>query len=102
MSVYLHYPSAGGMSRTGVGISQENLSRLFEPYFTTKSDGTGLGLTITYRMIEVHNGEIKVESKEEQGTSFTIILPFSVTKISQDRESETEIKSNETHNSSSR
>ncbi len=72
---------------TGMGIPQENMDRLFEPYFTTKPDGTGLGLAITYRMIEAHSGEIKVESKEEQGASFTIVLPFSMVKASQDNES---------------
>ena len=90
------------ISDTGMGVSQENLNRLFEPYFTTKSDGTGLGLTITYRMIEAHNGEIKVESKKGQGTSFSIILPFSMTRTSQGRESKAEIKTNETNDSGSR
>jgi len=61
---------------TGVGISQENIDRVFEPYFTTKPDGTGLGLTITYRIIEAHGGEIKVESEEGQGAAFTIFLPL--------------------------
>ncbi len=72
---------------TGMGIPQENMDRLFEPYFTTKPDGTGLGLAITYRMIEAHSGEIKVESKGEQGASFAIVLPFSMAKASQDSES---------------
>ena len=66
---------------TGVGISQENLDRLFEPYFTTKSDGTGLGLAITYRIIEAHGGEISVESEVGRGTTFTIILPYSASSI---------------------
>jgi signal transduction histidine kinase len=67
------------ISDTGVGIPQKNIDRLFEPYFTTKPDGTGLGLAVTYRMIEAHGGEIRVESQEEQGAAFTIVLPFSTT-----------------------
>jgi signal transduction histidine kinase len=59
---------------TGVGIPQENIDRLFEPYFTTKSDGTGLGLPITYKLIEAHGGEIRVESEEGQGTSFIVTI----------------------------
>ena len=59
---------------TGVGISQENIDRLFEPYFTTKPDGTGLGLAITYRIIEAHGGELRVESEEGQGTAFAVVL----------------------------
>lgn len=63
------------ISDTGVGIPQENLDRLFEPYFTTKPNGTGLGLAITYKMVEAHGGEIRVESIEGQGAIFTIVLP---------------------------
>lgn len=59
---------------TGVGVPQENIDRVFEPYFTTKPDGTGLGLAITYKIIEAHNGEIVMESEEGQGTTFTILL----------------------------
>jgi len=64
------------ISDTGIGISQENVDRLFEPYFTTKSDGTGLGLAITHKIIETHNGEIRVVSKEGQGATFSIVLPL--------------------------
>ena len=59
---------------TGVGVPQENIDRIFEPYFTTKPDGTGLGLAITYRIIEAHNGEIRMESEEGQGAIFAILL----------------------------
>jgi signal transduction histidine kinase len=65
------------ISDTGVGIPQENIDRLFEPYFTTKPDGTGLGLAISYRMIEAHGGEIRVKSEEGQGAIFTVVLPQS-------------------------
>lgn len=61
---------------TGVGISQENIDRLFEPYFTTKPDGLGLGLAITHRIVEAHGGEIKVNSEEGQGATFSISLPL--------------------------
>lgn len=63
------------ISDTGIGISQENVDRLFEPYFTTKPNGTGLGLAITYRIIESHGGDIRVKSIEGQGATFTIVLP---------------------------
>lgn len=61
---------------TGIGIPQENIDRLFEPYFTTKPEGTGLGLSITYKIIEAHNGKIKVTSEEGKGSTFSIVLPL--------------------------
>jgi len=61
---------------TGVGIPQENIDRLFEPYFTTKQYGTGLGLAITHKIIESHNGEIAVKSEEGLGATFSISLPL--------------------------
>ena len=61
---------------TGAGISQENLSKIFEPYFTTKDDGTGLGLTVVYKIIKEHQGEIDVKSKAGEGTTFTVTLPI--------------------------
>jgi len=60
---------------TGVGISKENLSKLFEPLFTTKARGIGLGLCVSRNLTEVNGGEIKVKSKEGEGTTFTLILP---------------------------
>jgi PAS domain S-box-containing protein len=59
----------------GCGIPIENLSKIFEPYFTTKEKGTGLGLFIVKNIIAEHNGEISVVSKEGIGTTFTIYLP---------------------------
>lgn len=70
------------ISDTGTGISQENIDRLFEPYFTTKPDGTGLGLAITYKIVEAHNGEIRVESVEGQGSVFMIVLSYSGSRLS--------------------
>jgi signal transduction histidine kinase len=60
---------------TGTGISQENLKKIFEPYFTTKGNGTGLGLTLVYKIIREHQGEMSVDSREGEGTDFEIILP---------------------------
>jgi C4-dicarboxylate-specific signal transduction histidine kinase len=63
---------------TGHGISEENLKKLYSPFFTTKEGGTGLGLAITRRIIEEHKGEIKVKSKVGEGTTFTVELPIAV------------------------
>jgi two-component system sensor histidine kinase HydH len=64
------------VSDTGIGINKEDLIHVFDPYFTTKQSGTGLGLAIVHKIIESHNGEMKVESDPEKGTTVTIILPF--------------------------
>ena len=64
------------ISDTGIGIPEELLAKIFEPYFTTKESGTGLGLTITFKIIKEHNGEITVESKPSKGSTFTIHLPI--------------------------
>jgi signal transduction histidine kinase len=61
---------------TGGGISAENLSRVFEPYFTTKSGGSGLGLLIVRRIVREHGGELAIESSEGKGLTLTIRLPF--------------------------
>lgn len=60
---------------TGYGISKENMENIFEPLFTTKAKGFGLGLTVSKNLIEVNGGSIKAESKEGKGSTFTIILP---------------------------
>ena len=54
----------------------ENLSQIFDPYFTTKSSGTGLGLAIAYNVIEAMGGRIKVKSNPGKGTTFRITIPF--------------------------
>ncbi|MHB9098397.1 MAG: sensor histidine kinase, partial [Syntrophales bacterium] len=65
------------ISDTGAGISEENLGKIFDPFFTTKSDkGMGLGLSVSYGIIERHGGKIEVQSKVNEGTTFTIILPL--------------------------
>ncbi|MEH7234922.1 PAS domain S-box protein [Bacillus sp. JJ1562] len=59
----------------GCGIPESILDRIGEPFYTTKEKGTGLGLMVSYNIIENHNGEIRVDSKENEGTTFEIILP---------------------------
>jgi signal transduction histidine kinase len=61
---------------TGGGISAENLSHVFEPYFTTKSSGTGLGLLIVRRIVREHGGELLIQSNEGKGLTLTIRLPY--------------------------
>ncbi len=57
---------------TGVGIKKENLSKIFDRYYTTKETGTGLGLPVVERIVSAHGGTLKVESKAGEGTSFTV------------------------------
>jgi len=60
---------------TGVGIPPENLERIFELYFTTKEKGTGMGLALVFRTIQIHDGTIDVESTVGVGTAFVVVLP---------------------------
>jgi signal transduction histidine kinase len=61
----------------GKGIPQKIIDKIFQPFFTTKptGEGTGLGLSLSYDIIKAHGGEIKVESKEGEGSEFVIQLP---------------------------
>jgi two-component system, sporulation sensor kinase E len=61
---------------SGGGMSAENLSRVFEPYFTTKTSGTGLGLLIVRRIVREHGGELSIESSAGKGLAVTIRLPY--------------------------
>ncbi len=61
----------------GPGIDEKNISRIFDPYFTTKKDGVGIGLSIAKKFIEDHRGEMDVYSKLHLGTTFRLILPLS-------------------------
>jgi signal transduction histidine kinase len=59
---------------TGVGIAQEHLSKIFDLYFTTKEHGTGIGLSMVYRIVQLHDGDIEVESTPGRGTTFRVLL----------------------------
>jgi PAS domain S-box-containing protein len=65
------------VSDTGPGIPPEALPRIFDPFFTTKAEGTGLGLSISYGIVRDHHGTVDVESREGQGTTFTLTFPVS-------------------------
>jgi signal transduction histidine kinase len=60
----------------GQGMDHNTLVRLFDPFFTTKESGTGLGLSVSYRIIKNHGGNISVDSKKGEGTRFIIMLPL--------------------------
>jgi two-component system, NtrC family, sensor histidine kinase AtoS len=60
---------------TGCGIAPDDLPRLFEPFYTTKTEGLGLGLYLTHNIVEEHGGRIEVESELGQGATFTVWLP---------------------------
>lgn len=79
ISIKLSAPEANAVkvevSDSGRGIAAEDISKVFEPYFSTKETGTGLGLAIVKKAIDDHGGTISVASKEGSGTTFTIILP---------------------------
>jgi CheY-like chemotaxis protein len=71
---------------TGIGIAEHNLQRIFDPFFTSKEagKGTGLGLTIVYSVVRAHKGSILVSSRKNEGTTFTIYLPFSAVPLKSD------------------
>jgi signal transduction histidine kinase len=60
---------------TGVGIPPDRLGRIFDLYYTTKDRGTGIGLSMVYRSIQMHDGELEVQSTPGRGTTFRIVLP---------------------------
>jgi len=64
------------VSDTGLGIAEERIDNIFEPFFTTKASGTGLGLPLVLNTIRSHGGIIRVKSKIQQGTTFSILLPL--------------------------
>ena len=61
---------------TGKGIPEETLPKIFRPYFSSKSDGTGLGLPTTLRIIRAHGGELRVESERGKGSRFVVSIPL--------------------------
>jgi two-component system NtrC family sensor kinase len=68
---------------TGPGISPENIEKIFDPFFTTKETGhgVGLGLAISYGIVEEHNGKLIVESQAGKGTIFTVSLPLAEERV---------------------
>jgi signal transduction histidine kinase len=79
VSIKLSNPEANSVkveiTDSGCGIAADDISKVFEPYFSTKETGTGLGLAIVKKAVDDHGGTISVASKEGSGTTFTIILP---------------------------
>lgn len=67
------------LTDTGCGIKDEDIRNIFNPFFTTKTQGTGLGLAVTHKIVQEHNGKIKVESVWGGGTAFKIYLPLEET-----------------------
>ena len=87
----LHPPVEGGVHRLGTGIDEENLSQIFDPYFSTKQKdtGSGLGLYVSYGIIKAHKGHIDVTSRKGIGTTFDVYLPvFEPQKSIKPRESD--------------
>jgi PAS domain S-box-containing protein len=76
----------------GVGISPENLPKIFDPYFTTKQKGSGLGLTTSYSIIKRHDGHIRVESRPGAGTTFSILIPASDGKSASVKAEDTNVR----------
>ena len=69
------------VSDTGGGISSENLSRVFEPFYTGKPNGSGLGLTIAERIVSAHGGRIEIDSQVGRGTRVTLLFPVEATPV---------------------
>jgi len=69
------------VSDTGRGISAQNLPNIFRPFYTTKGDGTGLGLSLARRIVEDHQGRIEVTSELGKGSNFTVLLPFHLSAV---------------------
>jgi signal transduction histidine kinase len=77
------------ISDDGCGIPEENMPKIFEPFYTTKesNQGTGLGLAITYGLVKKLQGDISAKSKLDEGTTFTITLPTRIQKEAIENES---------------
>ena len=80
LKVTVHHDNTAGtvviaVHDSGSGISRENIDKVFDPYFTTKPEGTGLGLALAYKIIDEHNGSIWFESVECEGTTVYVALP---------------------------
>ena len=64
------------VSDNGCGMTEETVARIFEPYFTTKANGTGLGMTMVFKIVKEFSGEISVESRVNEGTRFVLAFPI--------------------------
>jgi signal transduction histidine kinase len=64
----------------GTGIPEEIREKIFDLYFTTKSGGSGIGLAMTYRILQLHHGSVEVQSRTGQGTEFLLRIPLAVTE----------------------
>ncbi|MCK5051283.1 MAG: HAMP domain-containing protein [Candidatus Cloacimonetes bacterium] len=69
------------VSDSGKGINEDDINKIFEPYFTNKKKGTGLGLALVKKLVDVNNSEINVTSKENEGSCFNIVIPNRFVKI---------------------
>ena len=67
-----------GFQDTGVGISEDVMEKIFEPLFTTKTKGTGLGLAVSQQIVMKHSGSIRASSTPDKGSTFTVKLPFDI------------------------
>jgi signal transduction histidine kinase len=68
---------------TGVGIPPEHLGKIFDLYFTTKDHGSGIGLSMVYRIVQLHDGDVEVESTPGRGTTFKLSLPVAKSEIAE-------------------
>lgn len=80
-SIFNDYEMRLSFADSGKGISTSNMSNLFQPFFTTRKTGTGLGLLIIRRIIREHGGEIELESREKEGTTVNIYLPLGEKRV---------------------
>jgi signal transduction histidine kinase len=69
------------VSDTGRGMTEQQQSQIFRPFYTTRSNGTGLGLSLVRRIVEEHLGRIEVTSNVGKGSTFEVQLPFAATEI---------------------
>jgi signal transduction histidine kinase len=75
----LHLPAYAALLRIadqGIGIPDEILDKIFDLYFTTKIGGSGIGLAMTYRILQLHHGSVEVQSRQRRGTEFRLRIPL--------------------------